>query len=74
MAEATADEDAQSSEMLKYFCHQCACPIELSPADLLKELACPKCESGFIEEITPYVAHSLYRITIKSAIICSKLQ
>jgi len=49
MAEA-AVQGPTSSSTPKYYCHKCLTSVDLSPD--LPDLTCPKCESGFVEELT----------------------
>lgn len=49
MAEAAVQAPTTANPP-KYFCHKCSISVDLSPE--LPELTCPKCESGFVEELT----------------------
>lgn len=49
MAEAAVQAPTTANPP-KYFCHKCSVSVDLSPE--LPELTCPKCESGFVEELT----------------------
>lgn len=64
MAEA-AVENPTPSNTPKYFCHKCSVSVDLSPE--LPGLTCPRCESGFIEEITQELEEQHVARTERSA-------
>jgi len=55
MVEKNGEKEIKPPEMQEYYCHACSCKIEMISTDPREKLACPKCETECLEEVTEYV-------------------